>query len=355
MRWFRSGVIGSLIHAEGVAILLLAGLHVVLDADPLLSELAEASILLVFALACFSVGHRVRAGSVPTRDVFRIVSVGLAAGIVVGLLATLFVVVRRLTAEPTPEAWFVLSIGWSLGASSGTLVGYYVTRVEQERAEQELLSKRLTILQRVLRHNIRNEVTVLRGLGENLAESTSEPGTRESLETVNRHVDRVYRLSEKSQLLSELWKDGGTEVLDLAGVVRRELAEFRRSNPEVSVSADVPERAPVRTNPHLPTAVSEALDNAARHNAGERLDLSVSVTSEVDADGLRTVEIVDDGSSIPEEELRVLSRSHELPLQHVTGLGLWVIYWVVDASDGEVTFRNLEPSGVSVRMRLPAA
>lgn len=355
MRLPRSSASGSLLHLEGVAILLLAGLHVGLDTDPLLTELLEASILLVFAFVCFSVGHRVRAREVPASDVFRIVFVSLAAGVVVGLLATQFVVVRQFTGDPTPEAWFVVSIGWSVGAGSGALVGYYFVQMERERAEQELLTKRLTILQRVLRHNIRNEVTVLRGLGEELATSTADPGTREALETVNTHVDRIHRLSEKSQLLSDLWKDTGTEVVDLADVTRRELAAFRRSHPEVSVSADVPDRAPVRTNRYLPTAVAEILDNAVRHNAGERLELSVDVRPDVDGDGYRTLEIADDGSSIPEEELTVLSRSHELPLQHVTGLGLWVIYWIVDVSGGEVTFRNLDPSGVSVRVRLPAA
>ncbi|QLG28772.1 hypothetical protein HUG10_15030 [Halorarum halophilum] len=346
------GRVGYLVHLLGLAIVLLAGVHVLLDSDPLAVEFAEAAILLVFAICVFFAGYRAVAERLPARDVLRIVLVGLGVGVVVGLLATLFLLLRRATGEPTAEAWFVLSIGWSLGASAGALVGYYLTEVKRERAAQELLTKRLTILQRVLRHNIRNEVTILRGLSDDLTESAADPETRGKLDTVDAHVDRVYRLSENAQLLSDLWGSGGTEVIDLAAIARREVAEFRDAYPEVSVDADLPDRAMVEANRHLPVAVGEVLENVAVHNRTEGLSVTVSLVTDP-GEGSATLEIVDDGSRIPEDEMAVLSSDRELPLQHVTGLGLWVIYWVLDASGGRAEFANVESGGVAVRLTVP--
>lgn len=335
-------------------VVLLAGAHVLLDRDVLAVEFAEALILLVFALGIFFVGHRAVAERLPTADVLRIVLVSLGLGVVVGLLATLFLLLQRVTGEATAESWFVLSIGWSLGTSAGALVGYYLTGVVRERAEQELLTKRLTILQRVLRHNIRNEVTILRGLSDDLTESAGDPETREKLDTVDAHAERVYRLSENAQLLSNLWKRGETEVLDLAAVTNREVAAFRETYPQASVAADLPDRTMVEANRYLPVAVREVLENAAAHNPTEGLSVDVSLVTDAE-ERSATLEIVDDGSRIPEDEMAVLSSDRELPLQHLTGLGLWVIYWVLDASDGRAEFENVEPAGVAVRLTVPTA
>ena len=345
---------GYQVHLLGLVVVLLAGAHVALDRDPPVTELAEASILLVFAAGVFFVGHRAAGERVPAADVLRIVTVSLGLGAVVGALAGAFLYLRAVTGEPISESRFILSIGWCLGVGAGALIGYYFTGVERERAEQALLTKRLTILQRVLRHNIRNEVSIVRGLSNDLATSADDPETRRKLGTVDAHVGRVYRLSENVQLLSDLWKRHETERFDLVGVARGEVSSFRETHPEVSVSVDLPERAPVEANRYLPVAVAEALGNAAAHNEVE--GLSVDVSLRVDGGtGLATLAVVDDGSRIPEEELAVLSSDRELPLEHVTGLGLWVIYWVLDASDGRVEFENREPAGVAVRMSVPTA
>lgn len=270
-------------------ILVLAGVHLVLDDDRLAIELAEVSILLVFAAALAFVTVRVHREDHGRDRTGRIVSASLGAGIGVGLLSSLYLLARLASREPVSEGWFVVSIGWSLGASAGALVGYYVERVRRERAEQSRLTGRLTVLNRVLRHNIRNEVGVIGGLAENAIQSTDDP--------------------------------------ELAG----DLALLRS---------------------HVEAAIREALDNVVQHNETQTLSVEVTVARE---DGWTTVELVDDGSSIPEEELAALSASRELPLQHVTGLGLWVVHWVVELSDGRLDIENLDPSGVRVSMRFRSA
>ncbi|WP_313692167.1 sensor histidine kinase [Halorarum halobium] len=346
--------VGYLVHLLGAVMVLLSGIHVLVDREVLAVELVEASILLVFAAAVFFVGHRAVAERLPAADVYRILIVSLGLGAIVGLLGTLFLLLRGITAEPTGEAWFILFISWCLGTSSGALVGYYFTAVERERAELELQTKRLTILQRVLRHNIRNEVTVVRGLLDDLTDSTDSADRRRRLDTVDAHVNRVHRLSENVQLLSELWKHGETEVVDLGAVTREEVEAFRRACPEVSVETDLPDGVSVEASRHLHLAIRETFDNAAVHNPTDELSVEVSIDVDEGA-GRATLEVVDDGSHVPEEELAVLTSDRELPLQHVTGLGLWVIYWVLDASGGRAEFENREPEGVAVRLRLPVA
>ncbi|MDZ7731370.1 MAG: ATP-binding protein [Natrialbaceae archaeon] len=64
--------------------------------------------------------------------------------------------------------------------------------------------------------------------------------------------------------------------------------------------------------------------------------------------------IVDNGPGIPDHELAVLDEGEETPLQHGSGLGLWLVYWLVDKSNGSLEFETGE-DGTSVTCLLPAA
>ncbi len=68
---------------------------------------------------------------------------------------------------------------------------------------------------------------------------------------------------------------------------------------------------------------------------------------------LRTLEIVDDNPPIPDYDHQVLTGDQEMTeVYHSSGLGLWIVYWVVDLSNGSVTYERVDGRNV-VRVRLP--
>lgn len=68
------------------------------------------------------------------------------------------------------------------------------------------------------------------------------------------------------------------------------------------------------------------------------------------------VEIADNGPDIPEEEVNVLMYEYEVkPLYHGSGLGLWLVNWIVRQSGGTLTFEQNEPPGRIVSIELQAA
>jgi signal transduction histidine kinase len=42
-------------------------------------------------------------------------------------------------------------------------------------------------------------------------------------------------------------------------------------------------------------------------------------------------------------------------LYHTSGLGLWLVYWVVTLSDGHISFSEQSPRGNAISISLPAA
>lgn len=68
------------------------------------------------------------------------------------------------------------------------------------------------------------------------------------------------------------------------------------------------------------------------------------------------VEITDNGPGIPSEEIKVLTREREVePLYHGSGLGLWLVNWIVRRSNGAIQFEENDPRRSVVTIDLPGA
>jgi two-component system OmpR family sensor kinase len=67
--------------------------------------------------------------------------------------------------------------------------------------------------------------------------------------------------------------------------------------------------------------------------------------------------VEDDGPGFTDAELAVHADAEatETALRHSDGIGLWLVRWIVDAYDGEVTIENGDDGGAVVTVRLPMA
>lgn len=125
-----------------------------------------------------------------------------------------------------------------------------------------------------------------------------------------------------------------------------------------TVHADLGEATVYGSNA-LGEAIEELLANAVEHN--DSADPTVWVRTDGDsADGTSdgrflTLEIADDGPGLPEMEREVFEAGSETPLQHSSGLGLWLARLVVEDLGGEMTVDDREPRGTVVTVRLPRA
>jgi len=204
--------------------------------------------------------------------------------------------------------------------------------------ERELREQRLAVLNRVLRHNLRNKVDVLKSHMEAL------DGATHSVETVIGTADEIARLGESARAIDAFVSDPTTAEFDLVGAVEEALAAT--ADRDVSVSLDLPESATVETNwEALAAALESAIENACQY-----ADSTVEIAIEPAVEGYR-ISVADDGPGIPDGELASLDTGTETALDHGTGLGLWQLRWAVTTMGGELTFET--DDGTTVRFTVP--
>lgn len=212
--------------------------------------------------------------------------------------------------------------------------------------------ERLAVLNRVLRHNVRNELTVVLGHLEGIAERLPDDP---SVETARKHARRVVDLSEQTREVVETLDRERREParIDASRVVERVADRFRDAYPAAEIGCDAePTRAVVATRDILEVAVVNLVENAIEHNDSE--DPSVRIECEPDGDRVR-ISVADDGPGIPATERSVLVEGNETPLHHGSGLGLWLVHWIVTTSGGELRFEENDPRGSVVTASLRRA
>lgn len=212
--------------------------------------------------------------------------------------------------------------------------------------------QRLSVLHRVLRHNVRNKLDVILAYGDRIEDDPVRSAVRDS-------ADRLLELSEKVREAERLL--GATseppERVDVAAVAREVAAEYRTAHPdaEISVTASAPEDCRLRSyRSPIRQVLAELVENAVVHNDAETPHVEVRIEAEMETgrQGV-SVAVADDGPGIPDRERRILTEGAETQLEHRQGVGLWLVSWAVLQLGGELAFRVNEPTGSVVTVTLP--
>jgi signal transduction histidine kinase len=211
--------------------------------------------------------------------------------------------------------------------------------------------QRLEVTQRVLRHNLRNDVSVIRSHAERLAQNGHHPGAEQIVDTTDDLID----LSEKTRLITRI--EGREEMGRVPVDVRERLEEFctrfREEHPDVTLDCDLPASfaASVQDPLLFDIPVENLIENAIVHNDSDDRQVRVSARHVDDAVYVR---IEDNGPEIPEMEHSVLESGSETPLQHGSSIGLWLAYWSVRTAGGTIEFETGDDGNV-VTLEFPAA
>jgi signal transduction histidine kinase len=213
----------------------------------------------------------------------------------------------------------------------------------------------MNVLNRTLRHDLRNNMNVILGNAELL---TREHGSDGRAETIRSTAADMLELGNKVRDVEQALdtSEQRREVVDVVAAVEESLAAVERSHPEVTVERSLPESQWVLANRRIGSAIDDAVENAVEHNPTPEPRLRVTVGRDhLAGDDAVTVRVADDGPGIPEAELSVLTNGGETPLEHASGLGLWLIKWIVTESGGEVEWTTSELGGTAVDITLQEA
>jgi signal transduction histidine kinase len=227
--------------------------------------------------------------------------------------------------------------------------------VFRDVTDRRAYEQRLEVANRVLRHNLRNDMNLVQGVADRI-----ESGASDDLEAdarlIRQRADRVVELGEKARVMTRT--DPASSVsgrtLDLTQPAQQVLERFEADDPTVRFERSLPETLPavVTDESALLTALQELVENAIEHNDTD--DRLVRIEGEHAGTSV-SLRVVDNGPGVPDAERDVLQSGTETPLHHGGGMGLWLAYWSTQAAGGELSIEQCTEEGSVVELRFPAS
>ena len=231
--------------------------------------------------------------------------------------------------------------------------------IKQREAAIKEREQRLEVLNRVLRHNLRNDMAVIINYADMLPELVDDPDVEMASGKIVSMGRGLTELGTKAGKIEQAFQsaEDGLRPVDLDPIVEETAAELRADH-DVEISVSMPESASVLALSTVAMAVENVCANAVNHNthpepvveiSAESVDDSDTSGSPDDRERLRLT-VADNGPGIPDQEINVLTSGRETALEHGSGLGLWLVYWLAEKSDAELEFDDAEIGGAAVSL-----
>ncbi|MFC6904377.1 histidine kinase N-terminal 7TM domain-containing protein [Halalkalicoccus tibetensis] len=217
--------------------------------------------------------------------------------------------------------------------------------VLRDVTERRRHRQRLSVLHRILRHNLRNEMTVVRGHAVGIADDH-----RDHASAIEESATRVMDLSDKAAQIERMAEgsDEDPPAISLDSTIANTVESLRSEYPRTTFV--VGELPAVACGSPAGTAIHNLVENAAEHNTDD--EPTVTVEAAVEGEAVR-ISVTDNGPGIPPVEREVLEAGGETPLRHGSGIGLWLVSWTVELLGGTIEFAENDPTGSVVTLRLP--
>ncbi|WP_336135717.1 hypothetical protein [Natronomonas amylolytica] len=235
------------------------------------------------------------------------------------------------------------------------------TRAELEasNAALEERSSMVSVLNRVLRHNVRNDINIIAGQAAYIRQQISDDRFEQELKTIEETAWGLVGISNRTQRIRQLSVEDPTntttfevrECLETAV----EIAEGTVPDANVTLTGADDGTATITGPSSLPTAIADVIEEILTAGSDPvTVDITVTADDTPDEAGRTHVTIVidDDGDGLPELDIRAIENEEETPMEHAEGLSLWCLEWAVERAGGDL---DPDPDDGTLEIRLPQA
>ncbi|SDZ78451.1 PAS domain S-box-containing protein [Haloplanus vescus] len=206
--------------------------------------------------------------------------------------------------------------------------------------------QRLAVLNRILRHNVRNDLDVVLAYADHVDDEELRTGIRSSTTDL---LELSTKVRDAEAVMTESTET--PEPVDVVDVARDVADQFRPDYDAADISLRAPDEVVLSTRrPVVRRILVELVENALVHTDRDSPHVEIGVRTT--ADGAVELSVADDGPGLPERVREILDAGTETQLEHGRGIGLWFVNWAVTQLGGDLMFEENDPRGSVVTVRL---
>ncbi len=206
----------------------------------------------------------------------------------------------------------------------------------RKRTEEKLteLNDTLIILNKILKHDILNDLTVALNFCDLIA--TEDEDIKERvMNSIYKCVQLIETTRDFEKTFSEVGSSNDIKFYDL----KDKLSELTKYYSDVQIN--IFDDCKVLTDGTLMIAFDNIIRNAKRHGKAEKIDISFKRKGKY-----CEVSFADDGKGVPDElKSKLFDEGFGYGLNKGSGLGLYIAKKIIEKYDGEISVADNKPKG----------
>ncbi|MCK5052298.1 MAG: PAS domain S-box protein [Candidatus Cloacimonetes bacterium] len=221
--------------------------------------------------------------------------------------------------------------------SENKLTGYRgidrdITKRMKADEELKISKKRLKILNSILRHDITNDLAVIKS-AINLY--IDEP-TNEMLNEINKRVNKCLKTIERQRKQENFLESHSTlEKYKIENVI----SETKRNYPNIDIT--ISGKGTVYADKEIYSVFENLITNSIKH--GNATKLNIIITTK---DNICEIKVCDNGIGIHDEiKIKVFDKGFVHGKNGHTGLGLYIVKQTIEDYAGHISVEDNEPKG----------
>ncbi len=237
----------------------------------------------------------------------------------------------------------------SLKTNTGHVFTAVIRDITQKKSSEERLKKYANKLEHsnmlkelftdIMRHDLQNPVTVIKGISGVLMLEDVPPTMKEALERINNNAKKLERMIDNASIYAKLdsMEKLEFENIDLNRVVKEVITSFKpfleEKNMKISFKSDGAKS--VMAHPVIEDALTNLISNAVKYGPPD----SEIIVEIIDKGGEWWIAVKDRGDGVPDEHKEtIFNRFERLGKKGVkgTGLGLAIVKRIADLHGGRV-------------------
>lgn len=227
--------------------------------------------------------------------------------------------------------------------------GIYIDITQRQR-EKEYIN----VLQRILRHNLRNDLTILSGFATRANNIATDDEISECLSNILKKTGRIETLIEEADTIRDIINEdfgSNTQLMSVEKIAGSAIGECLSEFSSANVGIECTDGLMAKAGPKLQVAFEAVIDNGLRYNNSDQP--RVMIRGHKVNDNRVHISIADNGVGITTTEQEIITGDKEATqLEHGSGLGLWMTKWIIESYQGSIEIHNSHTGGTVIEFWL---
>lgn len=222
---------------------------------------------------------------------------------------------------------------YSLSSGEIVIVSKDITKNKELEKSQEKLTEMLMVINKIMRHDISNDLTVLSMSLETFEENNDPKYMEMAHKALNRSFNRIREMRKLENVIANQLE---LKPYDLHDVI----AEVSTNHP---IKIDMKDNCVVMADEGLYSVVDNVIKNAVDHGRATNIEITVNAKN----DGVCSMRIADNGVGIPSDiKEYIFKEGFKYGTTGNTGLGLYIARMIMDRY-GSIAVEDNQPSGAA--------